>query len=204
MAKAVGAEVEADALKVLSGSGVHVDVVCVDASARPGLYALHASPGTWRELGLGDPPDQRPLYVGKSQQTLASRDVAVHFAMRARGSQSPTGSSTLRRSLAALLANERGYQAVPRNLENPGHFANYGLLEAHDSDLTNWMRHRLRLVLWPHEPVGDLDGIETTVLRELEPPLNISKVVTPWREVEKAARARMAADARDWPRFAKS
>jgi len=42
------------------------------------------------------------------------------------------------------------------------------------------MRRRLRLVVWPHDAVVDLDRIETTVLRQLEPPLNISKVITPW------------------------
>lgn len=187
-----------DALKALSGPGVRVTAVPLDDAARPGLYAFHASAATWRQLGLGSPPDARPLYVGKAENTLASRDIAGHFGFAERGVQSPTGSSTLRRSLAALLATEHGYRGVPRNLAKPGHFANYGLFEAHDSDLSAWMRRRLRLCVWPHDVAGDLDGIETAVLEQLEPPLNLSKVITPWRDQVKAARALLAAEARVW------
>ena len=63
---------------------------------RPGLYAIHASPQTWRELGLGDPPDGRPLYVGKAEDSLVTRDLKTHFG------DGRTGHSTVRRSFAAL------------------------------------------------------------------------------------------------------
>jgi hypothetical protein len=188
----------AEALRALSGPGVRPNAVPVDHAARPGLYAFHASAATWRQLGLRSPPDSRPLYVGKAENTLASRDIAGHFGFRGRWTQSPTGSSTLRRSLAALLAVERGYHGMPRNVAKPGNFANYGLSEADDSDLSAWMRRRLRLAIWPHDAVLHLDGIETTVLQRLEPPLNISKVITPWSDELKAARALLAAEARVW------
>lgn len=45
----------------------------------PGLYAVHGDEAVWRELGLGPPPDSRPLYVGKSEHDLRSRDVRTHF-----------------------------------------------------------------------------------------------------------------------------
>jgi hypothetical protein len=130
---------------------------------------------------------------------LASRDLEGHFGLRVRGVQSPTGSSTVRRSLAALLAAERGYRGVPRNPAKPGHFSNYGLSEPDDDDLSAWMKSRLRLALWPHDAADDLDTVETYVLGQLQPPLNLAKVVTPWRHQVKAARTRLATEARARP-----
>jgi len=182
----------------LRGPAVRVGKVDAEQSSHPGLYAFHASATTWKDLDLGKPPDDRPLYVGKAENTLASRDVEGHFGMRERGVQSPTGSSTLRRSLAALLAPKRGYRGIPRNPAKPGYFSNFGLSTEHDDDLSVWMRSRLRLALWPHDLVDELDGIETDVLDELLPPLNLDKVVTPWRGQVKAARKLLAAEARAW------
>lgn len=34
----------------------------------PGSCALHDEASTWRDLGLGEPPDGRPLYVGKAER----------------------------------------------------------------------------------------------------------------------------------------
>jgi hypothetical protein len=187
-----------EALVSLRGAAVRVGMIDSEHSSHPGLYAFYASVATWKALGLGVAPDDRPLYVGKAQNTLASRDIEGHFGLRERGVQSPTGSSTLRRSLAALLAPERGYRGIPRNPANPGYFSNYGLSEAHDADLSTWMKNRLRLALWPHDDVAALDRIETQVLAQLLPPLNLDKVITPWRDQVKAARKLLAAEARGW------
>lgn len=186
------------ALAALRGPAVSVSKLDADQASHPGLYVCYGSAETWQQLGLGKPPDARPLYVGKAENTLASRDVAGHFGLRERGVQSPTGSSTLRRSFAALLAAERGYRGVPRNPDKPGYFSNYGLGEVHDDDLSWWMEARLRLALWPHDAVAELDTIETDVLCQLLPPLNLDKVVTPWRHRVKAARRLLAAEARAW------
>lgn len=51
------------------GSGAF-DEVGTDQSAKPGLYAFYATVSTWNNLGLGDPPDDRPLYVGKAENTF--------------------------------------------------------------------------------------------------------------------------------------
>jgi hypothetical protein len=40
---------------------------------RPGLYAIYGDATTWEELGLGQPSDDRALYVGKAEDSLASR-----------------------------------------------------------------------------------------------------------------------------------
>jgi hypothetical protein len=167
---------------------------------RPGLYAIHGAATIWEELGLGDPPDKRPLYVGKSDSSLAGRNVTTHFGVVGERTTSVTGYSTLRRSLAALLHDTRGFRGAPRNRAKPGSFSNYGLLPEHDAGLSEWMRGHLELAWWEKSAgcsIAELALVERSVFRRLLPPLNSRDVVTPWRRQIVAARRRMAAEARD-------
>lgn len=161
---------------------------------RPGLYAIYAPAATWDELELGAPPDSRPLYVGKAEDSLISRDLKTHFG------DGRTGQSTVRRSFAALLHDALGLRGIPRNTANPAYFANYGLSAAHDAALTRWMKERLELATWgkPVDCPFALETIERVLLGKLMPPLNVKDVVTPWTGKVKAARAVMAAEARAW------
>jgi hypothetical protein len=52
----------------------------VDVPPSPGLYAVHGEVAVWQELGLGEPTDARPLYVGKAERSLAARDVDTHLS----------------------------------------------------------------------------------------------------------------------------
>ncbi len=140
---------------------------------------------------MGAPPDDRPLYVGKAEHTLAGRDVRTHFGT------GKTGNSTLRRSLAGLLRGELGLKGMPRNPAKPGHFSNYGLEPAGDAALTEWMRQHLRLATWSLPPTVDLGDLETEILQSLKPPLNIDKVQTAWRPLARAGRAQLATEARE-------
>ena len=72
---------------------------------RPGLYAIYGDATTWEELGLGQPSDDRALYVGKAEDSLVSRDLKTHFG------DGRTGQSTVRRSFAALLPTRSGCMA---------------------------------------------------------------------------------------------
>jgi hypothetical protein len=114
---------------------------------QPGLYAIYGDE-VWEELGLGAAPDDRPLYVGKAEDSLATRDIKTHFG------DGRTGQSTVRRSFAALLAQRLDLHGTPRNPDKPAHFSNYGLSPSDDRKLTDWMKEHLRLAVWPktHEP----------------------------------------------------
>jgi hypothetical protein len=182
------AALEAPRAKPISGSS--------SVPAGPGLYAIHAGGAAWRELGLGEPPDERPLYVGKAERSLASRDVATHFT------SGRTGSSTLRRTLAALLRERLALRALPRRQSDPtaADTTNFTLEPAGDDRLSAWMRDRLRLATCPAPAGTDLTLIEARVLAELLPPLNLKGTRTPWREAILAPRAALAAEARDRPR----
>jgi hypothetical protein len=131
------------ALGSLSGPWLTATEAEVSVPRVGGLYAVHGDTAGWHHLGLGDPPDDRPLYVGKAQRSLADRDIRTHFCT------GRTGSSTLRPSLAGLLADELQLKCRPRNAANPASFANFGLDAAGDARLTAWMLEHLRLAVWP-------------------------------------------------------
>lgn len=160
---------------------------------RPGLYAIYGDATTWQAMGLGEQPDDRPLYVGKAEDSLRGRDIGTHFG------DGRTGQSTVRRSVAALLRKPLSLHAMPRNPEKPGYFPNYGLSKDDDKKLTSWMREHLKLATWaPEKLVGDLGRVEIRVITAWKPPLNLTDVVTEWTVQVKAARKVMADEARVW------
>lgn len=172
------------------------------APSQPGLYAVHAPIAAWQKLGLGKPPDERPLYIGKSESSLAGRDVTTHFGFTGDSrSTSVTGYSTLRRALAALLHDSGGYRGRPRNPAKPGTFSNYGLSSEQDGDLSEWMREHLQLACWPKPEstsIEQLKRVERAVAERLLPPLNLKGVVTPWKPQLDAARGMLASEAARW------
>jgi hypothetical protein len=158
----------------LAGPGATLPAARAAVPARPGLYAVHGDAAAWEQLGLGRPPDRRPLYVGKAEGSLAGRDLRQHF------STGSTGSSTLRRSLAALLRARLGLVAVPRNRARPERFAHYALGDADEARLTAWMEQHLTLAVWvPDDPV-ELGAVEGELLGSWQPPLNLAGVTTRW------------------------
>lgn len=189
MQRTPGEHVDA-ALSALAAPGDPVETASVPTKA--GLYAVHGPGAIWRELGLGQPPDTRPLYVGKAERSLAGRDIGTHFTT------GRTGSSTLRRALAGLLAEQLDLHGRPRNIASPGHFANFGLEPDGDARLTEWMHRHLCIATWRATEGVSLDQLETLVLESLQPPLNLAKVSTRWRPGVSAGRARLAAEARAW------
>ncbi|MDI6908931.1 GIY-YIG nuclease family protein [Nocardioides sp.] len=159
----------------------------------PGLYAVFGTDDAWKDLGLSsDDMRSRPLYVGKAEDSFVSRDLRTHFA------SGRTGQSTVRRSFAALLRDSLELRGAPRNLELPGHFANYGLMADGDARLTKWMWERLSLAVWPWERTTELKRIERAVVLLLDPPLNIEYLPRASRRDLSSARKAMADDARRW------
>lgn len=158
---------------------------------QPGLYAFYGDKQAWTDLALEPAFDDQPLYVGKAERSLNGRDVRTHFAT------GKTGSSTVRRSLAALLANDLRLVAVPRNLAKPDGSANFALDPASDARLSTWMESHLRLATWVRPDGFVLGDIETAVVLRLRPPLNLDKVGEP-RDRLRQARRRLADKARAW------
>lgn len=162
----------------------------------PGLYAMHANSSTWQALGLGVPPDRRPLYVGKAEDSLVARDLNTHFATGTTGRSSP------RRSFAALLADDLGLVPMPRRpaRPEPRKWTHYALEEPADVRLTGWMRENLKLAVWASPPGVELAKVEGAVMRAWLPPLNLTGATTPWTSEIRRARAVLADRAKDWGR----
>jgi hypothetical protein len=158
----------------------------------PGLYALYGGGEAWQQLGLGQAPDDRPLYVGKAEDSMVARDLRTHFVT------GKTGWSSPRRSLAALLVDQLRLEPIARRPENPepGKWTHYALKSDGDARLTEWMLDHLHLAAWPAErSEGMLGAIERAVMQQCAPPLNLTGVSQPWTASVRAARAAMAAAA---------
>lgn len=159
-----------------------------------GLYSLYADADVWQQLGLGDPPDDRPLYVGKAEDSLVTRDLHTHFA------SGKTGQSSPRRSLAALLVDDLKLVAMPRRPADPepDKWTHYALEPDGDDRLTDWMLRHLRLAAWTCDRPVALGKLERLVMAEVQPPLNLTGVVQPWSRQVRDERKAMARAAEAW------
>lgn len=190
-------DLAAAAVAALTGERWAITDAAQHVPKRPGLYAIYGDEQAWRDLQL-EPATDLPLYVGKAEESLVSRDLNGHFATNPK-STPRTGGSTVLRSFAALLHEALDLHAVPRNLAKPERFANYGLAEGGDARLNEWMHARLALAVWPASagmtvPLGD---VETAVIVRFTPPINLDKNPSKLARLS-AARAAMAAKAAAW------
>ena len=104
----------ADVMRSLSNQGQPISKAAKTVPDSHGLYALHGLPAVWSVLGLDRRPAGVPLYVGKGEDSLITRDLKTHFAVDPLAAPR-TGSSTVRRSFAALLREQLDLRGVPRN-----------------------------------------------------------------------------------------
>jgi hypothetical protein len=130
----------------------------------PGLYSWWVDDEGAKDLarGLGRPVAPGLIYAGlagatrsrsgrRSTNTLWGRLRGMHLGTR-------SDFSTFRLSLGSILAEVRGTN---------------GIDEVH---LSSWMHEHLRVVAVPVEAADALDGLETSVLAELDPPINLAKM----------------------------
>jgi len=136
---------------------------------RPGVYAIYLrSEQGVLELGLSGVEIDSLLYIGKAMRSWRRRILTEHFSSAA------TGSSTLRRSLGALL---RQYMClIPHPRRGNGnvnsrcsHFEFGG-----DELLTSWMQTRLKLGFYICDGKEfDICNVELRLIRRASPPMNI-------------------------------
>ncbi|WP_229706326.1 GIY-YIG nuclease family protein [Micromonospora sonchi] len=152
-----GARVE-EALRLLSGAPVEVDVAVKRLSRGSGVYAWWAGPSILPDLP-GPPNDSIPslrlLYLGRAT-SLRGRILRNHLRR--------SGSSTLRRTLAGLLVSE-GYRTTWTD--------RVVLVPEDEARLTAWMSAHLRLT-WAED--AEPTTIEAELVRRLHPPLNVHGV----------------------------
>ena len=184
-------------LKSLGPPGRTIQVLATEPRTGPGIYAIYATRAAWKDLRI-ERPDERPLYVGKKENSASGRLLREHFAVTWKAIGSPTGHSTFRRSLAGGLRENLALgPGAPRTKSNPGYFSNFGLADQEADDrLSAWMAEHLSCCIWvaPLQlGVEVLRAIESEAIRMMKPPLNGS---FPPHITE--GRRRLATEARSW------
>jgi len=137
-------------------------------SSNPGIYAVGFT-GDHFPFPTGEDIVKKGdiIYIGKTEKSQRSRDAQTHFK------SGRTGSSTLRRSLGAILRKELNLKPIPRSYGEE-RMRDYKFIQESEVKLTEWMIHNLSLAF--HEIIEGkrfLRDLEKTVINELEPILNI-------------------------------
>lgn len=101
----------------------------------PGIYGIFLKVGSI----IGELNTNTDLiYIGKAEKSLNSRDYKTHF------SNGKSGSSTVRRSLGALLKKELNLTAIPRSQKRTKQdMYNFKFKYDDEIKLTNWMNENL-------------------------------------------------------------
>jgi hypothetical protein len=109
------------------------------------------------------------IYIGIAKESLHDRDFNQHFKT------GKTGSSTLRRSIGAVLKTKLKLTAIPRGGENDTkRFDNYKFVE--EQTLTDWMKANLQIGYWVSDnPISyeQLRATEKQITIELKPTLDL-------------------------------
>lgn len=147
-----------EALRLLSGVPLGLDVAVKRLSRGSGVYAWWAAPSVFPDLPgppNGNVPALRLLYLGRAT-SLRGRILRNHLRR--------SGSSTLRRTLAGLLVSE-GYRTTWTD--------RVVLVGEDEARLTAWMHAHLRLT-WAED--AEPAAVEAELVRRLHPPLNVHGV----------------------------
>jgi hypothetical protein len=110
------------------------------------------------------------IYVGKAETDLKTRDIKTHFKT------DKSGSSTLRRSLGAILREKLKLTPIARSYteKSASRFTNYKFTSDREQKLTDWMKKNLSLSYWEWQgSVEDLRKMEPEIIKKLCPILNL-------------------------------
>lgn len=156
-------------------------------SAQPGIYAVLYF-GKSKLLGaISGLKSGQIIYIGKTLSSQQSRDADTHFK------SGKSGSSTVRRSIGALLREEMKFFPIPRGSgKTDMDTINYCFDEKSEEVLTSWMIDNLGLAFFEYPKSSDeIRSLELKLLDKLFPVLNIeSNSANPFLSEVKTARAK--------------
>jgi hypothetical protein len=145
----------------------------VAENSSPGIYALFLDGGT---LGGILPSDDGLLYIGMTESSLTARNHIFHAS---------SGFSTLRRSLGAILKADLDLKAIPRSPGSKG--SQFKFLPDGERRLTDWMKTHLSYGAIP--VTSDISQIESRLILDHKPPLNLKGWKNPQSALIKSLRA---------------
>jgi len=140
-------------------------------SEKPGVYAFFYE-GDSQLISSLPFNNGKLLYIGKTESSQKSRDANTHFR------SGKTGSSTVRRSLGAVLRTSLGLTPIPRNSTDyeRGRFSPFKFDEESEKRLTEWMKKHVSMSFYEfEESPSQLDSLETELINTSDPTLNIDK-----------------------------
>ncbi len=127
------------------------------------------------------------IYIGKTLSSQQSRDADTHFK------SGKSGSSTLRRSIGALLREEMNFNPIPRGSgKTTKDTTNYRFDDSSEKALSEWMHTNLGLAFFEYEKSPEaIRNLEKALINHLSPALNIdSNQANPFLRVIKSERAK--------------
>lgn len=141
-------------------------------SKNPGIYAIFFRGDEFPMLGNLVKKHQL-IYVGKTESSQEKRDAKTHF------SDGKTGSSTVRKSIGALLYND-GYELhpIPRNDKDVlnNRFSHFIFDDNGEKVLTKWMKDNLSLSFYEYDiDKASMKYLETNIIQAIIPILNIQE-----------------------------
>jgi len=154
------AQSESISKQLLEEAAVFEESMLEKVSTMQGLYFLCY---TGTELGgtLWKAPEPAVIYIGR-----AGKDSPRHWL-------NDTGISTVRRSLAAMLANSLQLTSVPgaEGADPEDRYANYALAAESEDKLTEWMHQNIRVAFLDVE-ADRLDATYRALINYNTPKLN--------------------------------
>ncbi len=147
-----------------------------------GCYILFADSDGMQHLGLPQENGLSVVYVGKAENSIQGRVSKTHLVSER------SGSSTLRRSLGAMLLRQLNLTPQPRsdNTEDKKRFTNYKFDSDGEVKLTDWIKTHVFVMPVP-SPYPK--AVEDLLITELSPPLNLTTWLNPYRKRIKIKRA---------------
>jgi hypothetical protein len=119
---------------------------------------------------------------------LSNRTIQQHF------STGKTGSSTLRRTVGAILKVKLSLEAIPRSYgRKEKDFCNYRFENSGEVEITEWMHTHLKVAV--HSSIN-YKNLENLLVQELQPRFNLTKCSNPNRKLLMDLRKLCANEAR--------
>ena len=145
-------------------------------SANPGIYAIFSNSGRLPHIDR-QIPESEIIYIGMTTVSQAARDAKTHFA------SGRTGSSTVRRSLAALLRIQLSLTPIPRSANEARKKYKFDIES--ELKLTDWMVANLALSYFDYrESKSAIEALEKRIIKTLVPIINLYKnLENPYREL---------------------
>ena len=156
-------------------------------SIKPGIYAIGYNSEQFPLFSAKDMIKKGTIiYIGKTESSQEKRDEKTHFC------NGGTKSSTLRRSLGAILREELKLIPIPRSYteKSEKRFTNFCFDEPGEKLLTNWMKVNLSLSFWEFDgSIDEIETIEKDIIQKLVPILNLkNNRSNPWSKEIKILR----------------